>query len=347
MSDGAPRASLLRLVFSPGALVAEARRRAQDWAERRQGLDPDPVVLHRRRVYIFPTKAGFMFGFAVAAMGLGAMNYNASLAFILAFGLAALGLVAMHHAHRTLEGLEVRSGRVDPVFAGQVAHFGLTLRNVARAPRIGLTLTLDERNLARTDVAAEDDATVVLAQAAPRRGWLTARRFGLHTTYPFGLFRAWCWIRMDLRCLVYPAPAAPGARPPPQPADQGQGRADESGLEDFSGLREYRPGDAPRHIAWRVFARRDELAVKQFAGSTALARRLDFDALQGLDVEQRLSQLTRWVLDAHAENESFALALPGVEIPYGQGAGHRDRCLEALALFQTTGEDAGFHRAAA
>lgn len=322
-------------------LIAEVRRRAQDWAERRQGLDPDPVTLHRRRVYIFPTKAGFMFGFAVAAMGLGAMNYNASLAFILAFGLAALGLVAMHHAHRTLEGLELRSGRVDPVFAGQVAHFGLTLRNLARAPRIGITLTLDERNLARTDVAAEDDAGVVLAQVAPRRGWLTARRFGLHTTYPFGLFRAWCWIRMDLRCLVYPAPAAPGTRPPPQPADQGQGRADESGLEDFSGLREYRPGDAPRHIAWRVFARRDELAVKQFAGSTALARALDFDALQGLDVEQRLSQLTRWVLDAHGDNESFALSLPGVRIPYGQGAGHRDRCLEALALFQPAGQATG------
>jgi len=322
--------------LSPEALVAEARRRAQDWAERRQGLDPDPVTLHRRRVYIFPTRAGFLFGFSVAAMLLGAMNYNASLAFILAFGLASLGLVAMHHAHRTLEGLEVRAGRADPVFAGQVAHFGLTLRNAARTPRIGITLTLDQRNLARDDLAVEADARMVLAQPAPQRGWLTARRFGLHTTYPFGLFRAWAWIRMDLRCLVYPAPAAPGTRPPPRPADQGAGRADESGLEDFSGLREYRPGDAPRHIAWRVFARRDELAVKQFAGSTALARQLDFDALRGLDVEQRLSQLTRWVLDAHSDNESFALQLPGVIISFGQGAAHRDRCLEALALFQTS-----------
>ena len=304
------------------------------WAEARQGLDPDPVVLHRRRVYIFPTRAGFVFGASVFAMLLGAMNYNASLAFVLAFGLAALGLVAMHHAHRTLEGLTVRAGRVDPVFAGQVAHFGLTLRNLARQPRYGLTLTLDGANLARTDTAAEDDAAVVLAQSAPQRGWLTARRFGLHTTYPFGLFRAWAWVRMDLRCLVYPQPAAPGLRPPPRPAEHGHGRADESGIEDFSGLRDYRPGDAPRHIAWRVYARRDELAVKQFAGSSALARKLDFDALRGLAVEARLSQLARWVLDAHADNEAFALQLPGTAIPYGQGAAHRDRCLEALALFE-------------
>lgn len=321
--------------LSPSALVAALRRRAIAWAERRQGLDPDPVTLHRRRVYIFPTRAGFVFGVSVFAMLLGAMNYNASLGFVLAFGLAALGLVAMHHTHRTLEGLVVRVGRVDPVFAGQIAHFGVTLQNAAAAPRYGLTLTLDAHNLARADVAAREDSAMLLPQPAPQRGWLIARRFGLHTTYPFGLFRAWAWIRMDQRCLVYPKPAAPGARPPPRPAAEGQGRADESGLEDFTGLRDYRPGDAPRHIAWRVYARRDELAVKQFAGSSALARLLDFDALRGLEVEARLSQLARWVLDAHADNEAFALRLPGVDLPYDQGAAHRDRCLEALALFET------------
>jgi len=327
--------------MAPGALVDEVRRRAVAWAERRQGLDPDPVALERRRVYIFPTRAGFLFGLSVFGMLLGAMNYNASLGFVLAFGLAALGLVAMHHAHRTLEGLVVRIGRVEPVFAGQIARFGITLQNRAPAARHGLTLTLDANNLARTDVAAEDDAALTLPQPAPHRGWLVARRFGLHTTYPFGLFRAWAWIRMDQRCLVYPKPAPPGARPPPRPADQGQGRADESGLEDFSGLREYRAGDAPRHIAWRVYARRDELAVKQFAGSSAFARALDFDALRGLNVEARLSQLARWVLDAHADNEAYALKLPGKELPYGQGAAHRDRCLEALALFELSAKDGG------
>lgn len=315
-------------------LIAEIRRRALAWAEARQGLDPDGVALHSRRCYIVPTRMGFVYGFATFAMLMGAMNYNASLAFVLAFGLASLGLVAMHHTHRTLEGLVVRAGRTDPVFAGQVAHFGLTLANIARAPRYGITLTFDGDNLARADLPAEDDGPLVLPIAAPKRGWLQARRFGLHTTYPFGLFRCWAWLRMDLRCLVYPTPAPPGQRPPPSPGAAGQARPDESGLEDFSGLRDYRPGDAPRHIAWRVYARRDELAVKQFAGSAALTRTLDWDALSGLDAEARLSQLTRWVLDCHADGEAYALTLPSQKIPFGQGAGHRDRCLEALALFE-------------
>jgi uncharacterized protein (DUF58 family) len=326
------RSLLARL--SPAALVAEVRRRARAWADARQGPDPDGVVLRQRRCYILPTRAGVAFGLMVFGMLLGAMNYNASLAFVLAFGLAALGLVAMHHTHRTLEGLQVRIGRIDPVFAGQVARFGLTMVNAAPQPRYGITLTFGERILARADVPAEDDAPLVLPVRAPRRGWLNADRFGLHTTFPFGLFRAWAWLRMDLRCLVYPKPAPPGLRPPPTPGSTGQARPDESGLEDFAGLRGYRPGDAPRHIAWQVFARRDELAVKQFSGSAALSRRLTWSSLPGLDVEARLSQLTRWVLDAHAAGEAFALELPGREIGYGQGAAHRDRCLEALALFE-------------
>jgi len=316
-------------------LISTARRRALAWADARQGLDADGVALRSRRCYILPTRAGLTFGLVVFAMLLGAMNYNASLAFVLAFGLTSLGLVAMHHTHRTLEGLVVRVGRIDPVFAGQVAHFAVVVVNAAPLPRYGITLTFDDRNLARADVPAEDDAALTLPIGAPRRGWLRAERFGLHTTYPFGLFRAWAWLRMDLRCLVYPKPAPPGLRPPPAPGSSGQARPDESGLEDFSGLRDYRPGDAPRHIAWRVFARRDELAVKQFAGSAALARLLGWDALPGLDVEARLSQLTRWVLDAHADGEAWALELPGRSIGFGQGTAHRDLCLEALALFGT------------
>ncbi len=74
--------------------------------------------------------------------------------------------------------------------------------------------------------------------------------------------------------------------------------------------------------------------MKQFAGSAALTRSLDWDALGGLDAEARLSQLTRWVLDFHADGEAYALTLPKRKIAFGQGAAHRDHCLEALALFE-------------
>ena len=93
------------------------------WARRRQGLDPDPVVLSTRRIYILPTGLGMMYGSMVFLMMLGAMNYGNNLALGLTFLLGALGLVSMHHCHRTLAGLSMASTASEAVFAGQTARW--------------------------------------------------------------------------------------------------------------------------------------------------------------------------------------------------------------------------------
>ncbi|HWP94452.1 MAG TPA: DUF58 domain-containing protein [Gammaproteobacteria bacterium] len=318
-------------------LARYARERAIRWAEARQGKDPDPVRLERRRVYILPTRIGLAYGLMVFAMLLGAMNYNNSMGFFLAFLLAGLGLVAMHHCHRQIEGLVLRLGRIEPVFAGQVAVFNVIVENRSRAARYGITLTYEERHVARTDVEAESDAVLPLTIQTSKRGLFKPGRFGVHTTFPFGLFRAWAWVRMDMACVVYPKPAEGHLEPPPHAAERGETRRTESGQDDFSGLRAYRMGDSPRHIAWKVYAREQGLQIKQFTGTDALSHWFDWDDLAGLDPEARLSQLCRWVLDAHAAGASWGLRLPDRTIPLGHGHGHRDRSLEALALFEPVG----------
>jgi uncharacterized protein (DUF58 family) len=55
---------------------------------------------------------------------------------------------------------------------------------------------------------------------------------------------------------------------------------------------------------------------------------------QRMGVEEKLSWLTRWVLDAHALHLSYGLRLPGMELPLNSGELQRQRCLEALALFE-------------
>jgi uncharacterized protein (DUF58 family) len=43
--------------------------------------------------------------------------------------------------------------------------------------------------------------------------------------------------------------------------------------------------------------------------------------------------MARWVLDAHAAGLSYGLRLPGETVEMAAGEAQRDRCLEALALF--------------
>jgi uncharacterized protein (DUF58 family) len=86
-------------------------------------------------------------------------------------------------------------------------------------------------------------------------------------------------------------------------------------------------------VAWKAYARGQGLHTKQYAGTDVVSHIFDWDSLAGLGTEDRLAQLCRWVLDAHDRGEAFGLRLPGVSIDVNLGVSHRERCLNALALF--------------
>jgi len=139
-------------------------------------------------------------------------------------------------------------------------------------------------------------------------------------------------------CLVYPQPARI-APPPPQAAGATGGGAARRGDDDFAGLKDYHPGDPPRHIAWKAYARGGELLVKEFSGEAEVIPMFDLDEAQGPDLESRLSVLARWIVDAHARGLAFGLRLPGEEIPPQPGDAQRRRCLAALARFDAPQPD--------
>jgi uncharacterized protein (DUF58 family) len=61
---------------------------------------------------------------------------------------------------------------------------------------------------------------------------------------------------------------------------------------------------------------------------------LDFFELHFDNVEEKLSQLTLWVIEAERGRQPYGLRLPGVEIPPALGQMHFHFCLRALSLFR-------------
>ena len=310
-------------------------RWAANWARRRQGDDSHSIALARRRIYILPTRFGIVFGVMVFAMLLGSINYGASLGFALTFLLAGLGLVVMHHCHNNLLGAEIKFLGATPVFAGERAEFRVAVHNAGTAPRYEIELAQRNHRAGPVDVAAGGTEILRFGVDTERRGWTTLERFAVETRHPGRLLRAWTWIHMDARCLVYPRPAAPG-RPLPESTGYGAVGRPSSGDEDFAGLRAAVPGDSPQRIAWKAYARNDQLLLKQFAAGDRAPCVLEWDMLADLDVETRLSQLARWCIDADAEGRALGLVLPAVRIPLGTGVKHLASCLEALALFDAS-----------
>lgn len=288
-----------------------------------------------RSIYILPTRYGLWFAAMLLVTLIAGINYANGLAYGLAFLLAALALVAMLHTHRNLQGLSLRGGGCAPVFAGETAAFTVVLHNPAPFPRLGIELwQTGARAALILDVPAHAPARAVLSVPAPKRGRLVAPPVFLVTRFPLSLWRAWTRrVGLTQTCLVYPAPAPLAALPlgweltGDGTAGTGIGAGD-----DFKGLREYRRGDAPMHIAWKALAAGRGYLTKQFASGAPAVVWLEWAALAGIDPEQRLRILCRGVLEAERSGRPYGLRLPGAELGPDAGSSHAARCLEALAL---------------
>lgn len=314
----------------PFAALARARMAA--WVRRRQGADALPVTLARRRLYILPTRAGMAFGLLWILMLLAGLNYGNSLALFFTFLLAGFALVAMNDCHRNLLGVALVSVSAPAVFARSAGALQLTLENRAARARPGVQAALDDGPLIGVDLAARGRRRLELPLVPARRGVVRIDRLRLTSSHPFGLFRTWTWVHLPIEVLVYPHPSGSLPRPITSGSHPGESSRGASGLDEWLGLRPFRDGDSPRQVDWKAYAREAPLLVKEYSPAGSDLCLFDFAQLRIPDVEARLSQLARWVVDAEGGGERYGLTLPGVQIAPNRGPEHRHRCLAALAL---------------
>jgi len=315
-------------------VAANLRQSISDWIFRASTPETPPVTLVQRRIFILPTKQGYFFAIVVALLLVFSINYALSLGFMLTFLLGSMAGVAMLHTWRNLAHLRLRPGRCDPVFAGETAHFSVTLETPSQTRfAIGVRRKGDEAVFA--NVGAGEIAVISMPVVAARRGLLRCGRLEVFTRFPVSLFHAWSYVDFDLAVVVYPKPDTGGGTPPAQSRSASEEGIPIAGDEEFNMLRAYRAGDAPKLIAWKALAREQGLLTKEFSAMASSELWLDWDEVHAGDVEMRLSILCHWVLQAERFGQSYGLRLPGTSIRPARGEQHRTRCLEALALFPT------------
>jgi uncharacterized protein (DUF58 family) len=312
---------------------------------RRHGRDSLPISINRRRIYILPTRFGIMLAAVLAAMLIAGLNYNSNLAIAFAFLMSSMALVTMHHCNRNLLRLSVDVTTEVDAFAGREATFEFELRNGSNVERRDIEVRCMTAAAMGNVPAGESESIEVIAPVA-RRGVTRLTQFELRTRYPFGWFYSWTYVQGAITIYVAPAPA--GTRTLPSAGAKGAGtHSDARGDEDFSGLRAYEPGVPLKHMAWKVLARGGEAAVRSYSSLAAQPEWLEWSALEGMDVEMRLSQLCLWVLESDAAQRPYGLRIPGTEIPPSGGAAHRFTCLRALAAFGAADPSQDIAKAAA
>ncbi|HEY7883541.1 MAG TPA: DUF58 domain-containing protein [Cellvibrionaceae bacterium] len=293
------------------------------------------VKLRHRSIYVLPNRAGVGFFVTVFLLWLLGTNYQNNLVLAASFLLLSLFFVSVVHAFRNLSGLQVKALGGAPVFAGDSVGLVLSLTPAPRSRHIALNLQLADGPVVACDIAHFNACEITVTDQAMQRGWYYPERILISSRFPLGVIRAWSWVLLDTRILVYPKPL------PVLRSLNERGSGDDEELEgstarigvfdDFHGFVRYQPGAPQSQIAWKQYARGAGLHLKEYAGSLADSAWLDFDQLSG-DTEQRLSGLCYLALEWHKLQREFGLRLPGFEITPESGDTHLQQVLQALAL---------------
>ena len=210
-----------------------------------------------------------------------ATNAGAGWLYVVAAGIGGVIVVAAPLPWWNVRGVEVARRNPIVATAGEPFECSLEMRNTGRLARHLLEvedrLAGDAGRAVAVRVRRNEPEIVRYTAENPRRGIYAGGDIVIESGAPFGLFygRRRKWVSSDL--VVYPRTFDVAGLPPSAAVDAERGdRSESSTLHrghggEFWGVREYRPGDPARLVAWKRSARgllAGKLAVVELAQET-------------------------------------------------------------------------------
>jgi uncharacterized protein (DUF58 family) len=257
------------------------------------------------------------------------------------------------------------SASATPSASATTAEFATSTPDHAPAPRTAPRSGLLRRGRApRQPLALELAGPAWILHVGPReqlhgeavyrptrRGRLRLSEFEVSTTFPFGLMRKVLRFDQPGEVLIHPEIAALRPEVLSRVTSGGYGghrlSSESGGADDFFGVREYRPGDSIRTIAWKRLAGTGQLATIERSRSVPPRVRVLIDLRTPTDairttggedaraLEERAIVLAASFLAlADRLGYEYALSIAGFDIPpvsLRKGHFHREKLMSALA----------------
>jgi uncharacterized protein (DUF58 family) len=290
-----------------------------------------------QRLYILPTRHGFVFLAIIILMILVAASSGNNLIYMLGFCLLSIYMFAMVLTNLNLKGLEFEIIEVSDGFAGEAAHVRIGVSNRENRPRYFLeTKWKISKTIEVNTIKPKGQTIITQVLKIDARGVYELPPLRVSTIYPLGLFRAWSVLRLKTSVYIYPqrkgerqlraTSALIGSGP--QSANQFFDQHD-----DFREHSRFQLGESHNHVDWKAFARRGELLTKKYQTNSPHHFVLNWQSVSDLGMEDGLCQLAHWLEDLRTGDQSFEMRLPDCQIGSGKGFKHGETCLRELAKF--------------
>jgi uncharacterized protein (DUF58 family) len=312
--------------------------------------------------YLKPT---ILVGLTVIAY-IAALNRMQSLIWAIAAALSATLLVGVVWPYWLVRRLAIKRTGPERAEEGETIVFEIEAQNLGFLPRFMVEL-VDKLPFLSGQANASGEHVLGVVPYVPsrgirhfsmplhceKRGFYKLGPIGLKSSFPLGLAEARLQREEGRQTLtIYPDVFSIISLPlngaPSQIHRGGYLLPKGSGSAEFSGLREYRRGDNPRHIHWPSTARQNELMVKEFEPLASACLYVALDLGRDANVGRGREASAEYAIRIAASiaqlccRNSIRIRMAGagkrpLDIPAASGEHHYQRILDELAVVDPIG----------
>ncbi|MFT5661199.1 MAG: hypothetical protein ACI9TV_001845 [Sulfurimonas sp.] len=257
-----------------------------------------------KRVKNRPTKFFFFLVIAIVILFLQAYMHNYNIVFLVMFLLVGVAGASSIYGVYNIYYIKVKLLSYERFFADTDSRYKLSIINEYENPSYDISVTSSKEIVHIESIKPYYSQTVSLKRKFNTRGRSTLQGIKIHSFFPLPQEMKYRDIEINKEIVVYAKPQGKSLL-----ASYAKNSALSGEVDDFDGVKKFNQGDNTSYIHWASLAKNDSLMIKNFLYEDDNEKlHFDFKDIFGSD-ENKLSQLTLWVLECEKYRLDFTIKL--------------------------------------
>lgn len=283
------------------------------------------ISIHKT-IKVRPNRYFFLLVFIIVSLFIQAYMHNYNIVYITMFFTAAVAGTSTLFGMLNLHPVKVSFLANQPFFAKQKSVVTLLASNTENFCAYDLDFTFLDQSIHLNKLEPNSSSALHFTTQFEKRGKQTLKEVQVTSLFPLIHEKKIKKFSIDKSVIIYPKPQGI-----PLLSSQNIDNAKSGELSDFEGIKEFIQGESLSSIHWASLAKNETLMSKKFLYDEQQNELVFyFDKLSG-DLEEKLSQLTLWVLECSKYDLAFKLHISGKI--YNSKKGSIDEILTHLALY--------------
>lgn len=279
-----------------------------------------------KTIIVRPTKYFFLLLGVIISLFLQAYMHNYNIVYIMMFFITALAGTSTIFGMFNLHPLSLSLLSYERFFANTLTSYKLLLHNSATYKCYDITLHKDTKQTHIPLIKEMQNITIHMQEKFTKRGKAELTTYKFTSFFPFAHEIKTKNISLNKSIIIYPKPYGISIF-----EHFAQDLATHGDISDFDTIKPYIQGENISFIHWASLAKNNTLMSKKFFYEQKKETLVfDIATLKGED-EDKLSQLTLWVLECEQNQLSFILRLKNKNLNSKRDS--IDAILTQLALY--------------